>query len=111
MTRLAFPWDPGVQAMFLGNDYSALGAARAAVEAGRRDIEFCGMNRTIASKYAFYPLRPGVFDMKDCAKKLVEHMDGKEPLEIVIPGELVRCDVMKISEIEPASAASPGTIK
>ena len=111
LIRRVLAEDPKLQAALFGNDYSALGAARAVIEAGRHDVELCGMNRTIASKYAFYPLRTGVFDMKECAKKLVEHMDGKEPLEIVIPGELVQCDVMKISEIEPASAASPGTIK
>ena len=93
--------DPGVRAMIFGNDYSALGAARAAVEAGRRDIELCGMNRTIAAKYAFYPLRTGVFDMRECAKLLVEHMDGREPLEIVVPGKLVQCDVMNPSGGEP----------
>ena len=97
LARRTLAEDPGLQAMFLGNDYSALGAARAAIEAGRHDIEFCGMNRTIAAKYAFYPLRTGVFDMRECAKQLVEHMDGREELEIVIPGKLVRCDVLDFS--------------
>ena len=102
--RQALAAAPGLRAMLFGNDYSALGAARAALEAGRRDIELCGMNRTIAAKYAFYPLRTGVFDMRECARMLVEHMDGRDPLEIVVPGKLVRCDVMNASGGVPRDA-------
>ncbi len=88
--------NPGIQAMLFSTDYAALGAARAAVEAGRYDIEFSGMNKSIAANYAFYPIYTSFFDMDDCAEKLVDNMCGDEELNIIIPGKLVKCDVMKM---------------
>ncbi len=96
ITKKALQNDPDIKAMLFSTDYCAFGAARVAVEAGRNDIELCGMNKSIAANYAFYPIRTCVFDMDDCAEKLVDNMTGTGELNILIPGKFVDCNVMTL---------------
>lgn len=84
---------PDIQAAVFSSDYLAFGAAKFFADHHKSEVEVCGMNKSIAANYAFCPLGTTIFDMDECAEKLLDNLHGDEPVNILIPGKIIHCDI------------------
>ena len=79
--------NPEIASIVFPSDYHALGAAKALFENNIRGVKLHGMNCSLASKYAPYPITTTEFDMDKCADLLLDNMSGSDEVNIELPGK------------------------